>query len=54
MTGLAALERLMVSYSVAGLSAPPATVPWFHVDGNKLNWGLVLTLTPAGYLIRYH
>lgn len=43
-----------VSYSVAGLSAPPATVPWFRVDGNKLNWGLVPDVDLAGYLIRYH
>lgn len=43
-----------VNYSVAGLSAPPATVPWFHIDGNRLDWGLVADVDLAGYLIRYH
>jgi len=45
---------LQVEYDVIGLSAPPSTVPWFQIDGNRLTWGQVPDADLSGYVIRYH
>lgn len=42
------------TYAIVGKARPPASVPWFRIDGAVLSWGQVTDADLAGYRLRFH
>lgn len=43
-----------VAHLLLGKTEPPASVPWFNIDGNTFTWGTISDADLKGYKIRFH